>query len=837
VHRLALIVALAATLSPSPATVLAQEPATALPTIAAKTATMRKLDGFLPLYWDAQSGRLWMEIPGDTEALWVSGLAGGLGSNDIGLDRGQVQDSRLVRFHRVGPKLLLEEPNLTFRASSGDPGQVRAVEDAFAKSDLWGFTVAAATGDHVLVDATDFLVRDVTGMAARLRPGTFRLDPSRSAFAIPETENFPKNTEIEVELTFVRQPGEGPRGGSQPGWFEGVGDVAASGEAATLRAHHSFVELPGPGFEARVYDPRSSFFPFSYVDFSAPLSDQMAMTRRFITRHRLKKKDPTAAVSDPVQPIVYYLDPATPEPMRSALLEGARWWNQAFEAAGYRNAFQVELRPDSINPLDIRYNVIEWVHRSTRGWSYGGGVTDPRTGEIIKGVVTLGSGRERQDVLIAEGLLAPYKTGDENPPELAAWAMARLRQLAAHEVGHTLGLAHNYYDSRLGRISVMDYPAPLVNLKPDGSLDYSEVYATGIGAWDKVAITWGYQDFPPGTDPAPALQKILDDAWGQDLLFLTNQDLNATPKADQWSNGVDQAAALNREMDVRRAALDRFGENVIRRGMPIAQMEEVLVPLYLHHRYQVEATAAALGGQDFIYALRGDGRRPTAPVAAAAQRQALGALMRTLRPGELVLPERIARLLPPRPQGYEPSRELFPRYTGETFDVLTPAVVAASQTVDLVLDESRAARLVEQRVLDASLPGLGEVIDSLLGVTVGARATTPYEAEVRRATSRVVIEGLMRLAQVAPMPQVRALAALRLQRVAATLGRRAVGADDADAAANTLLAADIRRFLSRPYSKEERPDGVTLPPGAPIGTPALDFLDRYLAPECSWEPE
>jgi len=805
-----------------------------IPSITDKTAGMQKLDGYFPLYWDDTAGHLWMEIPRlDTEVLWVSGLAAGLGSNDIGLDRGQVQDERIVKFHRVGPNVLLEQPNYAYRASSTDPAEVRAVADAFAKSTLWGFAVAAESDGHVLVDVNEFLIRDVTDMGPRLRPGTYRLDAGRSAIAMPTTQNFPKNTEIEVELTFVHQPGGQRFGG---GFFEGVGDVAATAEAATLRTHHAFVELPGPGYEPRAYDPRSSFFPFSYVDFSAPLSDEMTMTRRFITRHRLKKQDPSAKISDPVTPIVYYLDPGTPEPMRSALLEGARWWNQAFEAAGYRNAFQVVLRPDSINPLDIRYNVINWAHRSTRGWSYGGSVTDPRTGEIIKGVVTLGSMRVRQDYLIAEGLLSPYTTGDETPPELAQWALARVRQLAAHEVGHTLGFAHNYYDSRLGRISVMDYPAPLVTLKRDGSLDYSSVYDVGIGAWDKVAITWGYQDFPAGTNQPQALQKLLDDAWAKDLIFLTNQDMSASPKVDQWSNGVDPVAQLDLEMDVRRAALNRFGENAIRRDMPLAQMEEALVPLYLHHRYQVEASATALGGQNFIYALRGDGRTPTTPVPGSVQRAVLGVLNRTLLPSELVLPPAVVTALPPRPQGYRPHRELFPRYTGLTFDAITPAVAAAVVTVDAVLDEQRAARLVEQHALDPSLPGLGEVIDSLFASTFGARPASPYEAEVSRAEQRVLTEHLIQLAARAPMPQVRAVASLKLERKASDLAGMAAGADEANAAAYTLLARDIRRFIERPYSADSTPRTPDAPPGAPIGEPALEFITRYLEPWCSWAP-
>ena len=812
----------------------------ALPSIETKTASMQKLDGFLPLYWDEVEGKLYLEIGRlGVEILHSNGFASGLGSNDIGMDRGALAGSRIVVFERVGPKVLMVQPNYDFRASSTNPEEVRAVRDAFARSVLWGFTVAAESGSRVLVDATEWLVRDNLNLAPRLRPGSYKLDEKRSSVYRAGTLNVPQNTEIEVELTYVlQQPSGPPQGGAAPGpgadfgggrYFEGVGDVAASAEAASLRVHHSFVELPDAGFRPRFDDPRAGYITITYQERSARLEEPLV--RRLVLRHRLEKTDPQAKLSAVKKPIVYYLDPGTPEPIRSALLEGARWWTQAFEAAGFKDAFRVELRPADVNPLDARYNVINWVHRSTRGWSTGGAVYDPRSGEIVKGVVTLGSLRVRQDYLIAEGLLAPYAKGDENPPLLAEWALARLKQLSAHEVGHTLGLSHNYYDSDLGRISVMDYPHPLVSLKSDGTLDASGVYARGIGEWDKAAIAWGYSQAAPGADEGKALGAILDDAWKRDVRFLTNQDIETHPRADWWSNGTDAAAELARMLEVRRAALRRFGENVIRAGRPMATIEETLVPLYLHHRYQVEAAASVLGGQDYVYALRGDGRKPTQPAPAAQQKAALDALLSTLAPAELRLPDSVLAAIPPRPSGYPPHRELFPRYTGAAFDAVSPAVVAADHTVSQLLDPERAARLVEQKALDPRLPGLDDVLARLMAATGQAATASAYEAEIARAVERVVAERLMGLAANARMPQVRALATDALER-------RVQPADAAasarlGAAHEKLLLQDIRRFLARPAATVAAPSTPVIPPGPPIGEPDPDYL-RALEPFCTW---
>lgn len=709
-----------------------------LPSIEEKTNGLKKYEGYFNFYWDENSGKVWLEVDKlDTEILYVVSLPAGLGSNDIGLDRGLLGDDRVVKFNKVGRKILLVQPNYGYRALSNDNAEKRAVEQSFAQSTIWGFTLEAESNGKYLVDATDFLMRDamkVSNAIRRMRQGNYTLDKSRSAMYLPRTKNFPLNSELEVTVTYVNTDGE-------VGNF--VQPVAPSTEAITLRIHHSFVQLPDNNYQPRVFDPRSSFIPISFYDYASPVSDPIE--KYYVIRHRLKKKDPTAAVSEAVKPIIYYLDNGTPEPIRSALLDGAAWWNQAFEAAGYKNAFQVRVLPDSADPMDIRYNMINWVHRSTRGWSYGASVVDPRTGEIIKGQVSLGSLRVRQDYLIFSGLLSPYETGIPANDQMLKAALARLRQLSAHEVGHTIGLMHNYASSVSNRASVMDYPHPLIHLNTNGQMDFSSVYDDKIGEWDKLAVTWGYQDFPSTVNEKNALNSIIADGIKRGLQFISDRDARAPgglhPDAHLWDNGTNVVDELKEVMKVRSKALQQFGEKNIRPGMPMAMLEDALVPVYFYHRYQIEAVTKLVGGMYYSYAVRGDGQVITRMLSKEQQRIALNTVIDCIDPKVLQIPDRIAALIPPRPSGYIFSRELFRKRTGLSFDQLSPAETAADLPFSFLFTSDRLNRLLQFET-NGGL-GLHEMIQTLIDKTWKAARRTGMEGLIQQQTEQVLLTYLL----------------------------------------------------------------------------------------------
>jgi hypothetical protein len=567
----------------------------------------------------------------------------------------------------------------------------------------------------------------------------------------------------------------------------------------------------------RAFDPRAGFFSISYYDYATPISEPIE--KRFITRHRLEKKDPGAALSEPVEPIIYYMDPGAPEPIRSALMDGAKWWNQAFEAAGYKDAFQVQVLPDDADPMDVRYNLINWVHRSTRGWSYGSSVTDPRTGEIIKGHVNLGSLRVRQDFLFAEGLLAPYEEGKPVSKEMEAMAISRLRQLAAHEVGHTIGLAHAYSSSAENLASVMDYPHPIVKLT-DGKIDLSEAYDTKIGAFDKVMIQYGYQHFPQGTDEAKALYDIIQNSLKAGLTFLSDQDARpmggAHPFAHLWDNGKNPSDELDRVLEVRAVALKNFGERNIKPGTAMAMLEEALVPVYFFHRYQTEATAKLIGGLNYRYALRGDGQPVTELLTPQQEIKALESLLKTVQPAALALPESLLKILPPRPLGYRSHRELFSGKTDLTFDPLAAAETASDLTFSMILYPARANRLFEHHSRDARLPSLESVIDKLLTATIKSNAKSGYEGAIQMSTANALFTNLAKLAvSKDASAQTKAIVTFKLDQLKSWLQSKST-TDEEWKAYYAYLAKQISQFQDDP--DEFKQDKVLeAPPGAPIG--------------------
>ncbi|MDQ3282603.1 MAG: zinc-dependent metalloprotease [Acidobacteriota bacterium] len=761
----------------------------------APAPAQQTFDGFVPLRWDAENGKLLMEITRfGEEMIWQVSLAAGVGSNPIGLDRGQLGATHLVRFERVGPRVLMIEPNTSFRALSNDAAERRAVEESFAQSILAGFKVESTTARGVLVDATDFFLTDAHGVARRLREaeqGSYSLDRNRSAIYLPRTKAFPRNTEVEVTLTFAAADRTGAL----------IRGVAPSADSVTVREHHSFVALPEPGFEPRRQDPRVGFFGIEFYDYASPFTGPI--TKRYIARHRLEKKDPAAALSDPVQPIIYYVDNGVPEPIRSALVEGASWWNTAFEAAGFRNAFQVKVLPPDADPMDIRYNVINWVHRSTRGWSYGASVTDPRTGEIIKGNVSLGSLRIRQDVMLARGLEAEFDTLDpKTSPSMMA--LARIRQLAAHEVGHTLGLDHNMAASTYNRASVMDYPAPHVKIVGD-SLDLSEAYARGVGAYDLAAIRYGYMPVANEAELqtlARAVPLFISDPHSRPVS-------GAHPLGSVWDTGNETpVGSMRHEMEVRKIALEHFGLSNIDMGQPLSSLEETLVPLYLHHRYQLEATAKSIGGVYFTYAVKEPTTSATAQVTVPAQQQraALDVIMTTLEPSFLEIPKRILDLIPPPSYAHgDANTELFPRRTDPVFDPIAAAMTSADITITALLDPARSARLTQQ---DDNL--------TMRDVTEALIANASREGRITRATRSLLVNRLAELAANRDAaPQVRAEATDALRRLRDRLTTPAT-MDAAEAAHRRLTRDDIERFLNRPAEAWQLPRMPAVPPGPPI---------------------
>lgn len=768
-----------------------------------------KHEGFFNFYYSEEEDKIFLEVENlNEDFLYVHFLTTGLGSNDIGLDRGQLGGEAVVRFEKAGKKLLLVQPNLRFRAETGNTPERKSVEQAFVRSVLHGFEIEEEQEGRYLIDFTPFLMQDAHGVSRRLSQGNYgnySVNRDKSALSMEQTKAFPFNVEFEALLTFEGEP----KG-------RDIRDVAPNAENLSLIQHHSFVRLPDNKYKKRLFDPRSGAIFISYMDYSTPVYEPIM--KRYVVRHRLEKKDPGAALSEPVIPIIYYLDPGTPEPVRSALLDGAKWWNTAFEAIGYKDAFQVKMLPEDADPLDVRYNVIQWVHRSTRGWSYGASVVDPRTGEIIKGHVSLGSLRIRQDFMIAQALMdRPFAPDDENHEQMLEMALARIRQLSAHEVGHTLGFTHNFAASANSNASVMDYPHPQFEYR-DGTIDIRNAYDTGIGEWDKVTVNYSYGEVPENISERKYLNEVLAEAEKKGLRFIADSDARAQGgahvNAHLWDNGENAADELHEVLKIRKKGIENFSVDNIRTGEAYSVLEDVFVPLYYFHRYQTEATTKIIGGLDYNYAVKGGDEFVVRTPDKERQTAALDAVLLTLQPEVIAIPKEKLNLFPPRAYGFSRSRESFKSNTGVAFDVLGAPATASEFTLSLLLHPERAARLIQQKALNQNQLGLEEVLNQLLSQTIKVKKTDSYMQEVQNVVNYNVLEYLMHLAvHDAYTSQVKAVAYSTLINLRDWLQKN--GRERT--AAGAQLLRKIAAFEKDPASFKLEVNAPNIPDGSPIG--------------------
>lgn len=776
--------------------------------IGEKTAGYLKRDGFIPIYLNDTTGKILLEIPRDSfPALMVTMQATGLGSNPIGIDRGGGGETRVVNFRRNGDHVYVVFANTRYRGAANSPEHQRTVDESFPPSTVAAMPLLAEQDGKLLVDATDFFIRDWTDVAATLlssRQGTYAVAKDRSSIDWSKTKAFPKNSDVDVALTFATN--------GRPGSI--VGRITPDGSAVTLHEHVSLIQLPDDQFKPRAADPRVGYFGVTFNDYAQPID--LPLQQNWIDRHRLERVNPNDPNSPIKNPIVYCVDPGIPEPIKTATLEGVKWWEQAFDDAGLKGGFKVDFCPDSVDMMDSRYNVLVWENRNERGWSVSAAISDPRTGEIVKGVSRLDSHRARTDYNLYAALMGAAKS-----PADTHFVLARVRQVSAHEIGHTLGLAHNYIASTYGRASVMDYPPPRATLDKNGNIDLSDAYAVGPGAYDVWAIHWGYGIFPAGTTK-DSLKAIIAYGLKKGYLYLSDADarpeFGSDPRTNLWDDQSTATAFLKNQMDVRRVALAKFGLRNLRTGEPIAMLQQRLAPLYFFHRFALSTLTKTIGGMTYANAVVGDGEQSTTPIPGAEQRVALHMLLGAMQPSELAIPDTVLTLMTPNAGQVTPRVELFGGHTQPAFDELAAARTLSQMIVDMVLLPERAARLVTFANRGPNMLTLDETIDSLIGGTWNRPVPASGKmAALQRVTQRAVADRLLLLAaDTTAGAEVRAIVELKVKDLQPVAARRSATGSVVARAHWYAIAGDFQRWIDR-RELPKPTEALIAPPGDPFG--------------------